>query len=173
MGLAAAAVVERREARAAEAAAKRARVEAAVARLQVSAGLATVRAKKQKKRLSSVASRVPARSVHQPQPVGQLVSKVTERCERLQDKRRWRRSSQIKSLLPKGSSQLSAFPRREEERFGEEGAAGDSLFEEAMAAFKASQFGDSHCEMRVIRQKLGQVMLHMYVRDREQYEQAV
>ena len=146
MGLAAAAVVERREARAAEAAAKRARVEAAVARLQVSAGLATVRAKKQKKRLSSVASRVPARSVHQPQPIGQLVSKVTERCERLQDKRRWRRStsSQIKSLLPKGSSQLSAFPRREEERFGEEGAAGDSLFEEAMAAFKAREFGDSH-----------------------------
>ena len=77
MGLAAAAVVERREARAAEAAAKRARVEAAVARLQVSAGLATVRAKKQKKRLSSVASRVPARSMHQPQPIGQLVSKVT------------------------------------------------------------------------------------------------
>ena len=55
MGLAAAAVVERREARAAEQAAKRARVEASVARLQVVAGLATVRKRKQQKRKAAVA----------------------------------------------------------------------------------------------------------------------
>ena len=48
---------------------------------------------------------------------------------------------------------------REAERFGGEGEEGDALFETEMAAFKAEEFDESHCQARVIKQKLGQVGL--------------
>ena len=63
----------------------------------------------------------------------------------------------INSLLPKGADKVTSFPRREEARFGEEGAEDDSLFVMAMAEFKADAFGTQHCQSRVIKQKLGQV----------------
>ena len=75
----------------------------------------------------------------------------------LQDKRIWRRSASIHPLLPKGAAGFASFPRREEERFGEEGEEGDTLFDAAMAAYSANEFGDSHCQQRVLKQKFGQV----------------
>ena len=73
-------------------------------------------------------------------------------------KKRYRRSAAIDALLPKGSAEIVTFPRREV-GFGEEGDEGDELFATAMAKFKAEDFGDNHCQARVIRQKLGQVGL--------------
>ena len=154
MGLAAAAVVERREARAAEQAAKRARVEASVARLQVVAGLATVQKRKQQKRKAAVAQ---SASPDAGLAADSFVSAARTHAKTLSDKKATRRSCVINALLPKGAGKLSAFPRREEDRFGEEGAQGDALFEKEMAAFSAAEFGSQHCQWRVIRQKFGQV----------------
>ena len=88
-----------------------------------------------------------------------LTTGVAAKAKTLSDKKLWRRSSSINALLPKGAAGFTNFPRREDARFGVEGAAGDALFEVAMAAFKANEFGDNHCQLRVIKQKVGQVGL--------------
>ena len=86
-----------------------------------------------------------------------MVPGEARRATQLKDKKAWRRSSTIKALMPKGSGAIYTFPRREEERFGEEGDEGDALFEAAMAKFKAEDFGEQHVQLRVIKQKFGQV----------------
>ena len=49
---------------------------------------------------------------------GGLVPGATQQAKSLLDKKKWRRSSLINSLLPKGTAALTTFPRREEARFG-------------------------------------------------------
>ena len=44
----------------------------------------------------------------------------------------------MQAIMPSGADKIATFPRREEERFGEEGEEGDRLFEAAMATFKAA-----------------------------------
>ena len=88
-----------------------------------------------------------------------LATGAAAKAKTLQDKKVWRRSASINALLPKGAAGFANFPRREEARFGEAGDEGDALFEAAMAAFKADEFGDQHCQLRVIKQKIGQVGL--------------
>ena len=90
---------------------------------------------------------------------GTLVVGAAKHATCLAAKKLCRRSSQIDPLLPQGAGMVAAFPRREEERFGEEGEAGDALFEAAMASFKAGEFGDQQGQGRTVRFKLGQVGL--------------
>jgi hypothetical protein len=68
---------------------------------------------------------------------------AVQHAKSLKDKKVWRRSAVIDALLPSGANKVGTFPRREEERYGDEDEEGDRLFETAMAAFKAEEFGDS------------------------------
>ena len=86
-----------------------------------------------------------------------LVPSTAQLAKSLKDKKIWRRSAVMDALLPSGAEKVGTFPRREEERFGDEGEQGDRLFETEMAAFKAEEFGDHHCQKRAIKQKFGQV----------------
>ena len=52
---------------------------------------------------------------------GGLVPGATQHAKTLSDKKKWRRTSVINALLPKGKAAMSTFPRREDARFGEEG----------------------------------------------------
>ena len=90
---------------------------------------------------------------------GGLVVGAAEHATCLVSKKAWRRSAQIDPLLPLGAGRVAEFPRREEERFGEEGEAGDRLFEAAMATFQAGDFGDQQGQGRSTRAKFGQVGL--------------
>ena len=92
-------------------------------------------------------------------PQDGLVPAAAQHANNLQGKKKWRRSRVIDNLQPKGTAAWSTFPRREEARFGEEGPEGDALFEEAMRSFKAEEFGESHVQLRVMKQRMGQVGL--------------
>ena len=92
-------------------------------------------------------------------PQGGLVPAAAQQAKSLIDKKKWRRARPMNDLLPKGAAAIKTFPQREEARFGEEGAEGDALFEEAMRSFKADEFGEAQVQLRVIKQRIGQVGL--------------
>lgn len=115
---------------------------------------ATAEADEQQKKVEAAQAAARRQSVA---AMASVVPCAAQHAESLTDKKKWRRSAVMDELLPSGTEKVGTFPRREEQRFGEEGEEGDRLFEAAMAKFKAEDFGDGHCQTRVIKQKFGQV----------------
>ena len=115
---------------------------------------ATAEADEQQKKAQAAQAAARRKSVA---AMASVVPCAAQHAKSLKDKKKWRRSAVMDALLPSGAEKVGTFPRREEERFGEEGEEGDRLFEAAMATFKAEDVGDNHCQTRVIKQKFGQL----------------
>ena len=80
-----------------------------------------------------------------------IVPGTAKHAKSMNDKKSWRRNAVMNALMPQSADTIGTFPRREEERFEEEGKDGDQLFGTAITAFKSWGFGDNYCQQRVLR----------------------
>ena len=86
----------------------------------VEARAAGERANEERKR-AEVAQRARALAAAAAVPGSRHRAGDSGACEEPErDKRNWRRTAVMKALMPKGAENMGTFPRREEERFGEE-----------------------------------------------------